>query len=90
MDRIIQGSEAEFLSIIEKALRNVMKDYVPVDNNASKAPANKKQAALHLGISISTLDQILKSSQLPSFTIGRQVRIRWNDLENYVNSKSVQ
>lgn len=87
MDRIIQGSEAEFLSLIEKAVRNVLKDYVPVDNNASKAPADKKEAASYLNISITTLDQLLKSAQLPSFKIGRQVRIRWSDLESYVNQK---
>lgn len=53
-----------------------------------KAPANRYQASSFLSVSLPTLDVLLKTQQIPSFKIGKQIRINWSDLENYVNQKS--
>lgn len=52
-----------------------------------KRPATKSEACKYLGISIPTLDILLRTDQIKHFRIGRQVRINWADLENYVNQQ---
>jgi excisionase family DNA binding protein len=53
-----------------------------------RPPANRTTAAAYLGISLPTLDILFKTGQIPRFNIGRQVRVKWEDLEAYVNKKS--
>lgn len=86
MNRIIQASEEEFLQIVRLAVREEMKSFVPA-NMEQRAPATKKEAADHLGISLPTLDQLIKTKQLKSFNIGRSVRFRWVDIEAYLDKK---
>lgn len=50
-------------------------------------PATRKEAGEFLGISLPTLDILLKTNQIKSFNIGRQVRINWSDLELYLEEK---
>lgn len=52
-----------------------------------KKPATRKEAADHLGVSLPTLDTLIKTEQLKAFNIGRQVRINWNDLDSFLNKK---
>jgi excisionase family DNA binding protein len=53
-----------------------------------RAPATLKEACYFLNISIPTLRALIRSNQIPAFQIGRQIRIRWENLEDYLNSKS--
>lgn len=48
-----------------------------------QAPASRIEAARHLGISLPTLDTLIRTKQIKSFNIGRQVRIDWDELERY-------
>jgi len=57
------------------------------DHPEVKPPATRQEACKFLNISLPTLDTLIKSNQIPCFSIGRQVRIRWCDLELYVNQK---
>jgi len=57
--------------------------------NEIRAPATRQDACDYLNISIPTLYKLIKSNQLPTFFIGRSVRIRWSDLEDFVNKKSL-
>jgi excisionase family DNA binding protein len=90
MNRIIQASESEFLSIVEQATRNVLKDYQPASAvDQPQPPATKKQAAEHLCVSMPTLDALMRSGKLKFFNIGRSVRLRWTDIDAYINKKGV-
>jgi excisionase family DNA binding protein len=64
--------------------RNSIKSSINLNN---EPPVSRQAAADHLGISKPTLDNLIKTGQLPAFNIGRQVRIKWSDIEAYVNKK---
>jgi excisionase family DNA binding protein len=88
MNRIIQASESEFLSLVEQAVRNVLKDYQPASTtDQPQPPATKKEAANYLGVSMPTLDALMRSGELKFFNIGRSVRLRWADIDAYINQK---
>jgi excisionase family DNA binding protein len=53
----------------------------------AKSPATRQEACKFLSISLPTLDKLIASGQILTFNIGRQVRIRWADIEAYVNKK---
>ena len=52
-----------------------------------KPPATRQEACRYLNISLPTLDHLISSGQLAAFNIGRQVRLRWPDIEAYINKK---
>lgn len=52
-----------------------------------RPPATRKEAADFLGLSLPTLDTLIKTDQLKAFNIGRQIRVNWNDLEAFLNEK---
>lgn len=49
---------------------------------------SKEQAAAFLGLSIQTLNRIVKRDELTPVRIGKYVRFRPTDLYNYVNKLS--
>jgi excisionase family DNA binding protein len=53
----------------------------------AQPPATRQLAADHLGVSLPTLDKLINSRQLKAFNIGRQVRIKWDEIQEYVNKK---
>lgn len=53
----------------------------------AKSPATRQEACKFLNISLPTLDKLISSGQILTFNIGRQVRIRWADIEAYVNKQ---
>lgn len=73
----------------ETLLRDLVSkvNLISATSETMKAPATRRDAAEYLGISLPTLDQLIKSNQLPVFNVGRQVRIKWSDLEDYINKK---
>lgn len=84
MHQLIQISTDELLNLIRQAVSEELCK-INLDNNKSdnRAPATRQEACRFLNISIPTLDKLIKSNQLPTFTIGRQVRIKWIDLLSF-------
>jgi len=74
---------------VETLINHLINTGSPANNVPANAqpPATRQLAADHLGVSLPTLDKLVNSGQLISFNIGRQVRIRWPDIEAYVNKK---
>ena len=62
----------------------------PISQNELKAPATRQDACDFLNVSIPTLHKLIKTNQIATFSIGRSVRIRWSDLEAFVNKKSLR
>ncbi len=86
--KIITATEPEIREIIKDEMRELLNLFFQATSvPAVRAPANKKEVALYLGISESTLNSLLKVNAIPFFTIGRQVRFKWCDVEAYVNGK---
>lgn len=77
-----EGLEAAMMRIWDK-----FKTHEKTTPAEVKPPATRSQAKEFLNISLPTLDILLKTGQIPSFKIGRQVRINWSDLEAYVLKK---
>lgn len=50
-------------------------------------PATRQEGSKFLGLSLPTFDTLLKTNQIKSFRIGRQVRIDWKELERYLEKK---
>jgi len=83
----------EIIVITKEELRELIKEAVKeaIVSNKSESkpssPATRREASHFLGVSLPTLDILLKTNQIKSFNIGRQVRINWSDLDNYINTK---
>jgi excisionase family DNA binding protein len=54
-----------------------------------KPPATLQEGCRFLNISPPTIRTLIRTHQLKSFYIGRQVRIRWSDLEDFVNKRNL-
>lgn len=79
-------SKAGLKAALVEALNEL--NLLPVSDQVEvKPPATRREACEFLNISLPTLDTLIRTNQIPSFCIGRQVRIRWTDLESYVNQQ---
>lgn len=58
-----------------------------VASEQPKPPATRQQAAKFLGLSLPTLDTLIRTGQLNAFNIGRQVRIDWDQLDLFVKKR---
>jgi excisionase family DNA binding protein len=88
MEKLYIATEGDFLSLVRTAVREELANMVPVKADSNNLPpATRQGAAKYLGVSVHTLGQIIKSGELPAFYIGRMVRIKWADIEAYVNNK---
>ncbi|WP_295652551.1 excisionase family DNA-binding protein [uncultured Mucilaginibacter sp.] len=75
------------LTLIETLLLEIKSnDQVSTSTNV-RQPATREEAAAFLNLSLPTFDKLLTSSQINYFRIGRQVRIKWDDIQTYVNKK---
>jgi excisionase family DNA binding protein len=50
-------------------------------------PATRKEAAEYLGVSLRTVDALLKSGQLTPVRIGSSVRFTYKDLDTFIEKK---
>ena len=48
------------------------------------------EAAMYLGISIRSLDNLLSAGEIPKVKIGRKTVVRVDDLDNFLNRKKAQ
>ena len=73
---------------LKSALIDVLSELklIQLPDPEPKAPATRIEACKFLNISLPTLVKLIHSGQLKSFNIGNRVRIRWSDLEAYVNA----
>ena len=62
----------------------------PSIQTETRAPATRQDACVFLNVSMPTLHKLIKTNQIPTFFIGRSVRIRWSDLEGFVNRKALK
>lgn len=77
-----------FQSLVETAVSRALRGSLPEEpKQEMRAPATRQEAAQFLGISLPTVDQLIRSKQLASFRIGKSVRINWSDLESFISSK---
>ena len=74
---------------LKSALIDVLSELklIQLPETEAKAPVSRQEACKYLNISLPTLDSLINTGQLTAFNIGRQVRIRWQDIEAYVNKK---
>ena len=74
---------------VETLINQLIVVGTPANTNTahSEAPASRQHAASYLGVSLPTLDKLINSGQLKAFNIGRQVRIKWDDIQEYLNKK---
>lgn len=54
---------------------------------STSEPATKSDAAKYLGVSLSTVDNLLKSKQLKPFRMGKSVRFTYEDLDAFIEKK---
>ncbi len=90
MNRLIQLSEEELKGIIREVIREelqIIQMSGGISRNGVIPLLTKVEAAKILGISLPTLDQLIKSNQLKVFRIGRHVKLKNIDIEEYLNKK---
>lgn len=75
-----------FQSIVKQAVKEALAEQaMPVPKTEPvRSPATRKEAAEFLGLSLPTLDTLIRTEQINAFRIGRKVRINWEELERYV------
>lgn len=49
--------------------------------------ANRAQAAKYLGVSVGTIDNLVRSKQLKPFRLGSSVRFTYTDLDEFIEKK---
>lgn len=83
-DRVFITSEEG----LKSALFDILSDFklIQLPDVEPKAPATRMEACKFLNISLPTLVKLIQTGQLKSFNIGNRVRIRWSDLEAYVET----
>lgn len=75
---------AHILSLIE-ALPDARQE---LDTHDRRKPATREKAAEYLGISVGTVDNLVRSKQLKATRIGKAVRFRWEALDDFVSKRS--
>lgn len=75
-----------FESMVEQAISKALAGQLSANEQSQepRAPANRREAATYLGISLPTLDSLIRTGQLKAKRIGRNVRIPWESLEGYI------
>lgn len=53
-----------------------------------RTPATRKLAAEYLGVSVGTVDNLVKSNQLKPTRVGRTVRFRWEELDRFIAKRN--
>lgn len=80
-----------FQSLVKQAVHDALAEQTAQQQaetqQDARPPATRKEAAAYLGISLPTLDTLIKTKQINAFHIGSNVRITWAELERYVADK---
>lgn len=85
IDSLIITTPDSLRQMLTELLDERLAKIAPAKND--DAPLDKKSLAKYLGVSISTLEKIMKSGEIQYFNIGNQPRFTWTQIETYVNKK---
>lgn len=75
----------ELVNMIREAIREEIVAILPSESRG--APLDKRTLAYYLGISISTLEKLMKSGDIKYFNIGNQPRFTWKTIDAYIKTK---
>ncbi|WP_262247012.1 helix-turn-helix domain-containing protein [Parapedobacter soli] len=53
-----------------------------------RKPATREIAAEYLGVSVGTVDNLVRSKQLKACRVGKAVRFRWEALDEFINKRN--
>lgn len=73
---------------IEQLMNIVSKQYSESGDLDKSKLATRKDAAHYLGVSIATIDNLVRSRQLNPTRVGASVRFKWDALDEFVNKRS--
>lgn len=71
-------------NIIEEARPNTHE----LTSHDRRTPATRKLAAEYLGVSVGTVDNLVRSKQLKPTRVGRTVRFRWEELDRFIAKRN--
>lgn len=84
-DRLMVAHVEDLVDELTKKLQPVIQDAIAAAAQTSKQTNQgywaRAQSAEYLGITLPTLDMLIRSGQLRAFRIGRNVRLRKDDLD---------
>jgi excisionase family DNA binding protein len=66
----------------------LLKDNISIEEKTLSRLLNAQDVAAALNMGLSTVYQLVERGELPSIQIGRSVRIRPEDLEKFIESKT--
>lgn len=75
-----------FKAMVKQAVNEALSEQIKQapKEEAVRPPATRQEACEFLKLSLPTLDTLIRTEQIRSYRIGRQVRINWYELESYV------
>lgn len=87
----IQILDVESLDV---TLRKILKDEIPIVmksylKNESLKLYDKHKAAEILDVSLSTIDNLRRSGDLNSLSVGGRIKFRKDDIQRYIESKII-
>ena len=88
MEKLYIATREEFLTLINEGVKQALGGLSFTNPEPQRPPAGtKSEVAAYLQISKTKLDVMTKSGEIKCFRIGNQVRFKWDDIENYLQSK---
>ena len=66
----------------------LLKENLSIEEKTLSRLLNAQEVAAALNMGLSTVYMLVERGELPSIRIGRSVRIRPEDLENFIESKA--
>ena len=85
---------ADRIDRVEMMVSKVLEalDRLPAGNEVEahdrRTPATRQTAAEYLGVSMGTIDNLVRSKQLKSCKVGRAIRFRWEALDEFINKRN--
>lgn len=88
MQTLIVATREDFISMVRAAIREESSSTPETKSEIDPANLTKKEAATALRVSLSTINNLIRSRQLPVFNIGKLVFIKRSDIDLYIKSKA--
>lgn len=87
------SSKLNNLETMVLRLTNLMEEARPIQVSDSiqhdrRKPATREIAAEYLGVSVGTVDNLVRSKQLKACRVGKAVRFRWESLDEFINKRN--
>ncbi len=89
MEKLYIATRDEFLALIDEGVKRALNGLMPVNDQPERLPTGtRREVANYLQMGVSKLDQMTKTGELKSFKMGRQVRYKWDEINEYLNKKA--